>query len=126
LLKCDISPDMLNVAMVLGNAEAIEMAVEEGLGGVYLPPGAARGMELGRVVEVEVEGMNLVRNIYMVRNRKQPCTRAQTEFWQTIKTRTTRGFNVPGELDFCQGLSTTTICNLLIFPFHVSEKLPPV
>jgi DNA-binding transcriptional LysR family regulator len=85
LLKCDISPDMLNVAMVLGNAEAIEMAVEEGLGVAFISRlAAARGMELGRIVEVEVEGMNLVRNIYMVRNRKQPCTRAQVEFWQNI------------------------------------------
>jgi DNA-binding transcriptional LysR family regulator len=85
LLKHDISPDMLNVAMVLGNAEAIEMAVEEGLGVAFISRlAAARGMELGRVVEVEVEGMNLVRSIYMVRNRKQPCTRAQTEFWQYI------------------------------------------
>jgi DNA-binding transcriptional LysR family regulator len=86
LLKCDISPDMLNVAMVLGNAEAIEMALEEGLGIAFVSRlAAARGMELGRVVEVEVEGMSLVRNIYMVRNRKQPFTRAQIEFWQTIK-----------------------------------------
>lgn len=85
LLKCDISPDMLNVAMVLGNAEAIEMAVEEELGVAFISRlAAARGMELGRVVEVEVEGMNLIRNIYLVRNRKQPCTRAQTEFWQAI------------------------------------------
>lgn len=86
LLKCDISPDMLNIAMVLGNAEAIEMAVEEGLGIAFVSRlAAARGMELGRVVEVEVEGMNLVRNLYMVRNRKQLFTRAQIEFWQSVK-----------------------------------------
>jgi DNA-binding transcriptional LysR family regulator len=82
----DISPDMLNVAMVLGNAEAIEMAVEEGLGVAFVSRlAASRGLELGRAVEVEVEGMNLMRNIYMVRNRKQPLTRAQIEFWQFIK-----------------------------------------
>jgi DNA-binding transcriptional LysR family regulator len=86
LLKCDISPDMLNIAIVLGNAEAIEMAVEEDLGIAFVSRlAAARGMELGRVVEVEVEGMNLMRNIYLVRNRKQPLTRAQVEFWQFIK-----------------------------------------
>ncbi len=86
LHKHDISPDMLNVAMVLGNAEAIEMAVEEGLGIAFVSRlAASRGLELGRIVEVEIEGMQLSRNIYIVRNRKQPLTRAQTEFWQFIK-----------------------------------------
>ena len=86
LQKHDISPDMLNVAMVLGNAEAIEMAVEEGLGIAFVSRlAASRGLELGRIVEVEVEGMQLARDIYIVRNRKQPLTRAQTEFWQFIK-----------------------------------------
>ena len=82
----DISPDMLNVAMVLGNAEAIEIAVEEGLGIAFVSRlAAARGLELGRIVEVEVEGIQLSRDIYIFRNRKQPLTRAQTEFWQFIK-----------------------------------------
>ena len=82
----DISQEMLNVAMVLGNAEAIEMAVEEGLGIAFVSRlAASRGLELGRIVEVEVEGMQLSRDIYLVRNRKQPLTRAQTEFWQFIK-----------------------------------------
>lgn len=86
LQKRDISPEMLNVAMVLGNAEAIEMAVEEGLGVAFVSRlAASRGLELGRVVEVEVAGMELSRNIYLVRNRKQPLTRAQTEFWHFIQ-----------------------------------------
>ncbi len=86
LLKCDISPDMLNVAMVLGNAEAIGMAVEEGLGVAFISRlAAARGIALGRLVEVKVEGMELTRNLYMLRNRRQPLTRLQVEFWEFIK-----------------------------------------
>lgn len=86
LREHDISPDMLNVAMVLGNAEAIEMAVEEGLGIAFVSRlAASRGLELGRVVEVEVTGMTLSRNIYIFRNKKQPGTRAHGEFWQFIK-----------------------------------------
>lgn len=86
LLKCDISPDMLNVAMVLGNAEAIGMAVEEGLGVAFISRlAAARGMALGRLVEVQVEGMELTRNLYMLRNRRQPLTRMQVEFWEFVK-----------------------------------------
>jgi DNA-binding transcriptional LysR family regulator len=90
LQKCDISPDMLNVAMVLGNAEAIEMAVEEELGIAFISRlAAARGLALGRIVEVSVEGMDLTRNIYLARNRRQSLTRAQEKFWNFVtSTRT--------------------------------------
>ncbi len=85
LQKHDISPEMLNISMVLGNAEAIEMAVEEGLGIAFVSRlAASHGLELGRVVEVEVSGMPLTRKIYLVRNRKQLLTRAQTEFWKFV------------------------------------------
>jgi DNA-binding transcriptional LysR family regulator len=85
LLKRDISSDMLNVAMVLGNAEAIEMAVEEGLGIAFVSRlAAARGLALGKVVEVSVEGMDLTRNLYILRNRKQSCTRAQEKLWEFV------------------------------------------
>lgn len=86
LLQCDISPDMLNVAMVLGNAEAIGMAVEEGLGVAFISRlAAARGIELRRLVEVKVDGMELSRNLYMARSRRQPLTRMQVEFWEFVK-----------------------------------------
>jgi DNA-binding transcriptional LysR family regulator len=88
----DISPDMLNVAMVLGNAEAIEMAVEEGIGIAFTSRlAAARCLALGRVVEVKVEGMPLQRNISLVRNRRQPSTRAQSEFWDYVVSSEVQG-----------------------------------
>ena len=45
---------------------------------------ANRGLELGRIVEVEVEGMNLLRKIYLARNQRFPATRAQGEFWNFV------------------------------------------
>lgn len=85
LRRQDILPEMLNVAMVLGNAEAIEMAVEEGIGVAFISRLAAtRGLELGRIVEVDVEGMLLQRRIYLARNRRFPSTRAQSEFWNFV------------------------------------------
>lgn len=85
LLEHDISFDMLNVAMVLGNAEAIEMAVEEGIGVAFISRlAAARGIELGRAVEVKVEGMDLYRKIYLARNQRYPTTYAQSEFWDFV------------------------------------------
>jgi DNA-binding transcriptional LysR family regulator len=83
LLKRDISPEMLNVAMVLGNAEAIGMAVEEELGVAFVSRLAAvRGIALGRIVEVTVDGMELTRNLYLVRNRRLPLSLAQAKFWE--------------------------------------------
>ncbi len=86
LRQHDISLDMLNVAMVLGNAEAIEMAVEEELGIAFISRlAASRGLALGRIVEVKVEGMHLARNLFLVRNRRLPLTRAQAEYWEFVK-----------------------------------------
>jgi len=85
LLEHDISFDMLKVAMGLGNAEAIEIAVEEGIGVAFISRlAASRGLELGRIVEVEVEGMSLFRKIYLARNQRFPATRAQSEFWNFV------------------------------------------
>ena len=89
LREHDILPDMLNVVMTLGNAEAIEMAVEEGIGISFISRLAAlRGLELGRIVEVTVEQMTLQRKIYLARNRRFPPTRAQSEFWGFVKSAT--------------------------------------
>ena len=87
LRQHEISPDMLNVSMTIGNAEAIEMAVAEGLGAAFISRlSAQRGLELGRVALVEVEGMQVQRNIYCVRNHNLPATRALKEFWDFVET----------------------------------------
>ena len=87
LRQQDIYPEMLNVVMELGNAEAIEMAVEEGIGVAFVSRlAAARGLDLGHVVEVRVAGMDLRRSIFIVRNSHIPPTRAQIEFWDFVQT----------------------------------------
>lgn len=85
LRQHDISPDMLKVAMVLGNAEAIAMAVEEGIGIAFVSRlAAARSLADGRLVEVEVVGMKLSRKIFMARNLRLPASRAQQAFWDFV------------------------------------------
>lgn len=85
LLEHDISFDMLNVVLGLGNAEAIEIAVEEGIGVAFISRLAAkRGLEMGKIVEVEVESMSLFRKIYLARNQRFPSTRAQSGFWDFV------------------------------------------
>jgi DNA-binding transcriptional LysR family regulator len=81
-----ITPDMLNVVMELGNPEAIEMAVERGVGIAFVSEMvAARGLAFGRVKKVELEGISLHRTVHMGRHIHYPFTRAQSLFWEFAK-----------------------------------------
>jgi DNA-binding transcriptional LysR family regulator len=83
----NITMDNLNVVMELGNAEAIEMAVERGVGIAFVSEmAAARGLALGRIKRVEVDGLDLRRTIYMARHIDFPFTRAQNLFWKYAQT----------------------------------------
>lgn len=82
-----ITPDMLNVAMELGNPEAIEMAVERGVGIAFVSEMvAARGLALGRIKKVELKGINPHRTVHMARHVHYPFTRAQNLFWDFAKS----------------------------------------
>lgn len=86
LAEHGLSLDQLQVVMVIGNAEAIEVAVEHGLGIAFISRLAARhGLELGRLVEVPVEGLRLERPLYVVRNSRCPKTPVQARFWDFVK-----------------------------------------
>lgn len=86
LTKHGITLDMLNPIMEIGNAEAIEMAVEEGLGVAFVSElAAARGLALGRVKKVEVPGLDLRRTIYMARSTRVPLSRTQDRFWNFVE-----------------------------------------
>jgi LysR family transcriptional regulator, transcriptional activator of the cysJI operon len=90
LARHGITMDTLNPIMEIGNAEAIEMAVEEGIGIAFVSElAAARGLALGRVCKVEVEGLDLRRTIFLTRNVRQPLTRAQERFWTFVADRHT-------------------------------------
>ncbi|MDO9300272.1 MAG: LysR substrate-binding domain-containing protein, partial [Anaerolineales bacterium] len=86
-----ITPDMLNVTMELGNAEAIEMAVERGVGIAFVSEMiAARGLAFGRIKKVELQGVDLHRTVHMARNVRYPFTRAQNLFWDFAKSQYTK------------------------------------
>ncbi|PKN94351.1 MAG: hypothetical protein CVU44_04505 [Chloroflexi bacterium HGW-Chloroflexi-6] len=81
-----IMPDMLNVVMELGNAEAIEMSVEEGIGIAFVSElVAARGLALGRIKRVEIEGLEMVQRIYLYRHVASVFTRAEARFWEFVQ-----------------------------------------
>ena len=81
-----ITVDNLNVVMELGSMEAVEMSVERGVGIAFVSEMiAARGLALGRIKKVEIDGLDLRRTIYMARHVGYPFTRAQTLFWEFAK-----------------------------------------
>lgn len=96
-----ISEDMLNVAMDLGNAEAIEMAVEQRIGVAFLSRlAASRGLELGHISEVNVQGMDLMRDIYLARCKRKPSTLAQTKFWDFVNASTAQIPQIPSIVEY--------------------------
>ncbi|MEP7359023.1 MAG: LysR substrate-binding domain-containing protein [Anaerolineales bacterium] len=78
----------LNVVMEVSNSEAIEVAVEEGIGGAFVSETAAvRGLALGRVKQVGVAGLDLRREIFVARKVNGSLTRAQELLWAFVAER---------------------------------------
>jgi len=81
-----ITLDRLNVVMELGSAEAIELAVERGMGIAFVSEMiAARGLSLGLVKRVDLDGLELQRSVFMTKRLNYPSTRAQNKFWAFAK-----------------------------------------
>lgn len=76
----------LNVVLEIGNSEAMGMAVEEGIGAAFISRTVARrGIDLGKLKEISVEGLSLQREIFIAYSRRHPASRAQTEFYNFIR-----------------------------------------
>jgi len=87
LKQYQITVDNLNVVMELGSMEAVAMSVERGVGIAFVSEMvAARGLALGLIKKVEVDGLDLRRKIYMARHIGFPFTRAQSLFWDFVKS----------------------------------------
>lgn len=81
-----ITPERLNVIMELASAEAIAMAVEQGIGVAFVSEQvAARGMELGKLARVEVAGVNIIQNVYLCRLGSALNTRAESHLWDFVR-----------------------------------------
>jgi DNA-binding transcriptional LysR family regulator len=85
LAKYDIGLNDLNVFMELGNAEAIVRTVAAGYGISFVSKLAtACPLERGNVVDIDVDGMDLKRTIYMVRKADSSPHRPRDAFWGFI------------------------------------------
>jgi DNA-binding transcriptional LysR family regulator len=82
LAKHDISLDDLNIFMELGNAEAIVRTVAAGYGIAFVSNLAtACPLERGNVVDIQVQGTDLKRTIFMLREAKSSPHRPRDAFW---------------------------------------------
>lgn len=83
LLEHGIRVHDLDVVMELGNAEAIESAVEAGIGIAFISRMVAqRCIVAGYVAEIPVKGLHLERELFMIQNSRRAQTRVQAAFWE--------------------------------------------
>ena len=86
LAQHNISMSDLRILITLGNAEAIAMAVQEGIGVGFVSKLVIDRLCRGKVAEVCVHGMDISRQIYIGRNNRRPATNAQKAFWEFLTT----------------------------------------
>ncbi len=85
LTEYELPLSALDTVMTLGNSEAIHMAVAEGIGVAFVSRrAAAEGIDNGRVVEVAVEGLTIIQQLYTVRHMHRAATSAQASFWKHV------------------------------------------
>ena len=71
--------------MVLGNSEAIRMAVQEGLGlGFVSTMVAGESVEAGTLAIVPIEGIEITKTLYMIRSTEIPGTSGGSAFWDYV------------------------------------------
>lgn len=81
-----IQIDRLNTILTLGNAEAIALAVQEGLGLGFVSSIVETNLVPGRVARLKIRGLDLQREVYLGRHTRKPATNAQTAFWDYIQS----------------------------------------
>ena len=93
LLEYDIRMSDLDVVMELGSAEAIITSVDAGIGLAFVSRiVASRCLTQGVVIQVPVEGLDLTRQLYMIRHSRRAETRVQSAFWSFCHGEGNRAF----------------------------------
>ncbi|MCA9939456.1 MAG: LysR family transcriptional regulator [Anaerolineales bacterium] len=84
LTEAGIVVDRLNTLLVLGNSEAIALAVQEGLGAGFVSSFILEKVVRSGVATVDIQGVAFKRAIYFGRNSRRPATVAQDTFWSFV------------------------------------------
>jgi len=87
LAKVGIAIQELDVLLTLGNSEAIAMSVQEGLGVGFISEMVINRIGQLGTTKVEIEGIDIQRDIFISRNLRRPATVAQDAFWSFIHSK---------------------------------------
>jgi DNA-binding transcriptional LysR family regulator len=74
----------LQVILTLGNSEAIAMAVMQKIGVGFISQSVVQNLVCGRVIPIQIEGINITQEIYFCRNKLHAMGNAQSKFWSFI------------------------------------------
>lgn len=85
LADVNIDSDKLKTMLVLGNSEAIALAVQEGIGLGFVSRIVVTKVVPGKVAIVSVRGLHLEREICFGHQKGQPTTAAQKAFWEYVQ-----------------------------------------
>ncbi len=81
----NISTGDLRIVITLGNAEAIALAVQEGIGVGFISKMVVDRLCAGHGGDrAGARGLDICREIYIGRNNRRPATRAQSAFWNFL------------------------------------------
>lgn len=80
LLQVGVAEEDLETLIVLGNSEAIALAVQEGLGVGFVSNVVVSRLVEERVAVIEIEGLHITRDIYLCHHQRRPGTMAQSAF----------------------------------------------
>lgn len=81
-----IGLDELETLLVLGNPEAVALAVQEGLGVGFVSSIVVTKLIHEGVAVVDVRGLTLERDIYISRHAARPPSTAQAAFWDFVRS----------------------------------------
>jgi DNA-binding transcriptional LysR family regulator len=81
-----IAINELNTFLVLGNSEAIALAVAEGIGVGFVSSMVVSRLSRGQVAPIKIKDLEICRDIYIGRQTRRPATTAQTAFWNFIQS----------------------------------------
>jgi DNA-binding transcriptional LysR family regulator len=95
LKNAGLSIDELQPLLTLGNAEAIALAVQEGLGIGFVSKLVVNRLNLDQIKIVSIEGVDMIQHIYMGYQTRRPASAAQIAFWKFAQTINTRTFMFP-------------------------------
>lgn len=87
LAQVGISIHNFKTLLTLGNAEAIAMAVQEGLGVGFISEMVIDRLGPNRVARIEINGLEISRDIFLSRNLRRPATIAQNAFWEFVHSK---------------------------------------